>query len=86
MIDEDPDQPEICQVWFEVKTSKICDRQPNIPLHVLEKDVLNNKIQVTKSGKRSNKYSISKNNINKCYGNIRFSLYYYNINIILLFI
>lgn len=49
MIDEDPDQPEICQVWFEVITSKICDRQPHLPLVVTEKDISTQKNQVTKS-------------------------------------
>ncbi|CAI6365347.1 unnamed protein product [Macrosiphum euphorbiae] len=38
LIDEDPDQPEICQVWFTVITSKICNRQPHLPLVIMEKD------------------------------------------------
>jgi len=39
LIDEDPNQPEICQVWFEIKTSKMCDRHPYMPLAMLEKDL-----------------------------------------------
>ncbi|XP_022173979.1 putative uncharacterized protein DDB_G0291812 [Myzus persicae] len=45
LIDEDPDQPEICQVWFEVITSKICDRQPHLPLVVTERDISTQKNQ-----------------------------------------
>jgi len=56
LIDEDPDQPEICQVWFEVTTSKICNRQPHLPLAVIKKDFSTRKNQVTKSGQwRGNK-------------------------------
>ncbi|XP_001947368.2 putative uncharacterized protein DDB_G0289263 [Acyrthosiphon pisum] len=46
LIDEDPDQPEICQVWFEVTTSKICNRHPHLPLVVMEKDFSNLKHQI----------------------------------------
>uniref|UniRef100_A0A2S2PDS5 MRH domain-containing protein n=1 Tax=Schizaphis graminum TaxID=13262 RepID=A0A2S2PDS5_SCHGA len=48
LIDEDPEQPEICQVWFEVKTSKTCNWHPNIPLAVLEKDFSTRKNLTTK--------------------------------------
>lgn len=41
MIDENPDQPETCEVQFEVKTNKICNPQQNIPVDVLKKDLLN---------------------------------------------
>jgi len=50
LIDEDPDQPEICQVWFEVKTSKTCNLHTNIPLVNVEKDFLIHKNQVIKPG------------------------------------
>ncbi|XP_026804026.1 protein PFC0760c-like [Rhopalosiphum maidis] len=49
LIDEDPEQPEICQVWFEVKTSKTCNWHPNIPLAVLEKDFSTRENLTTKS-------------------------------------
>lgn len=47
LIDEDPDQPEICQIWFEIKTSKTCNREPNISLDVPAKDLMNENKQVT---------------------------------------
>ncbi|XP_050055752.1 putative uncharacterized protein DDB_G0282133 [Aphis gossypii] len=50
LIDEDPEQPEICQVWFEVKTSKTCNWHSNIPLAVLAKDFSTRKNSVTKPG------------------------------------
>lgn len=59
LIDEDPDQPEICQVWFEVKTSKICNRNTHLPLVIKENDFSTSKNQVTKSGKWSGINSIS---------------------------
>lgn len=48
LIDEDPDQPEICQVWFEIRTSKICNR---LPFEIAGKDFSASKNQVTKPGK-----------------------------------
>jgi len=65
LIDEDPEQPEICQVWFEVKTSKTCNWHPNIPLAVLEKDFSTRENLTTKSEEWRVINSIFKTNINE---------------------
>lgn len=48
LLDEDADQPEICQVWFEIRTTKTCDRHPFMPLGVLQKDLVIEKRLVSK--------------------------------------
>lgn len=65
MIDEDPEQPEICQVWFEVKTSKTCNWHSNIPLAVLAKDFSTRKNSVTKPGEWTVINYIFNTNINE---------------------
>jgi len=48
-VEEDPDHLEICQVWFEVTTSKTCKHQSHLPLVIMGKDLSALKDQVTKS-------------------------------------
>ncbi|XP_025193757.1 putative uncharacterized protein DDB_G0282133 [Melanaphis sacchari] len=49
LIKEDPEHSEICQVWFEVKTSKTCNWHSNTPLTVSENDFSISENLVTKS-------------------------------------
>lgn len=50
LIEENPDQPEICHILFEIRTKKTCDQYPYNSLNELKKDLSTENEQVTMNG------------------------------------
>lgn len=51
LIDEDPDQAEICQVWFEIRSRNICNSKPYIILSNINKELSKEEKLVNITGK-----------------------------------